>query len=236
MTGQGGRSQPWLHVDLRGVVLVGSHDHYHRRLRPQPKACSCRNNLATLSVIFSFSPIPRTYLGKLIGGFTAISGIFILTLPIPIVVNSFASYYKVRLGTQFRKPSFECGSSVFIHDKNKKKSFISPPEPAVEERGGAEEAGEVQGGRGRGHGVEEVQHVQTGISLRLLRHCALIYTTDHLWGSHLYERKSTLYPDHLLVLPYRQSINYLVGTYLSWRKSTLYPYHLYSASLYPVTL
>ena len=37
---------------------------------------------------------PRTYLGKLIGGFTAISGIFILTLPIPIVVNSFASYYK----------------------------------------------------------------------------------------------------------------------------------------------
>ena len=38
---------------------------------------------------------PRTYLGKLIGGFTAISGIFILTLPIPIVVNSFASYYKV---------------------------------------------------------------------------------------------------------------------------------------------
>ena len=39
---------------------------------------------------------PRTYLGKLIGGFTAISGIFILTLPIPIVVNSFASYYKVR--------------------------------------------------------------------------------------------------------------------------------------------
>ena len=40
---------------------------------------------------------PRTFLGKLLGGFCALSGIFILTLPIPIVVNSFASYYKNRL-------------------------------------------------------------------------------------------------------------------------------------------
>ena len=31
------------------------------------------------------------------GGFCALLGIFILTLPIPIVVNSFASYYKNRL-------------------------------------------------------------------------------------------------------------------------------------------
>ncbi len=35
--------------------------------------------------------------GKLIGGFCALSGTFILTLPIPIVVNSFAGYYKNRL-------------------------------------------------------------------------------------------------------------------------------------------
>ena len=32
-----------------------------------------------------------------IGGLCALGGIFILTLPIPIVVNSFASYYKNRL-------------------------------------------------------------------------------------------------------------------------------------------
>ena len=35
--------------------------------------------------------------GKLVGGFCALSGVFILTLPIPIVVNSFAMYYKNRL-------------------------------------------------------------------------------------------------------------------------------------------
>ena len=36
-------------------------------------------------------------LGKIIGGFCALSGVFILTLPIPIVVNSFAPFYKNRL-------------------------------------------------------------------------------------------------------------------------------------------
>merc|ERR1712155_328176 len=35
--------------------------------------------------------------GKMIGGCCALSGVFILTLPIPIVVNSFAVFYKNRL-------------------------------------------------------------------------------------------------------------------------------------------
>ena len=41
------------------------------------------------------SNIPHS--GKLVGGFCALSGVFILTLPIPIVVNSFAQFYKNRL-------------------------------------------------------------------------------------------------------------------------------------------
>ena len=40
---------------------------------------------------------PKTMIGKLIGGLCALTGIFILTLPIPIVVNSFASFYNNRL-------------------------------------------------------------------------------------------------------------------------------------------
>ena len=35
--------------------------------------------------------------GKLTGGFCTLSGVFILTLPILIVVNSFAQFYKNRL-------------------------------------------------------------------------------------------------------------------------------------------
>ena len=53
-----------------------------------------RNNVVVglgLYLLFLFS------LGKLIGGFCALCGTFILTLPIPIVVNSFAGYYKNRL-------------------------------------------------------------------------------------------------------------------------------------------
>ena len=42
---------------------------------------------------------PETLLGKIIGGCCALSGVFILTLPIPIVVNSFATYYKNRYNT-----------------------------------------------------------------------------------------------------------------------------------------
>ena len=40
---------------------------------------------------------PETLLGKIIGGCCALSGVFILTLPIPIVVSSFAQCYKRKL-------------------------------------------------------------------------------------------------------------------------------------------
>ena len=39
----------------------------------------------------------QTFLGKVFGGFCALLGVFTLTLPIPIVVNSFAGFYKNRL-------------------------------------------------------------------------------------------------------------------------------------------
>ena len=41
--------------------------------------------------------IVQTFLGKMFGGLCAIVGVFTLTLPIPIVVNSFAGFYKNRL-------------------------------------------------------------------------------------------------------------------------------------------
>ena len=49
-----------------------------------------------LNPFYKFSTI-RSFLGKFIAGFCALSGVFILTLPIPIVVNSFANFYKNRL-------------------------------------------------------------------------------------------------------------------------------------------
>ena len=39
----------------------------------------------------------QTTAGKLAGGLCALAGVFLLTLPLPIVVNSFAALYKNRL-------------------------------------------------------------------------------------------------------------------------------------------
>ena len=39
----------------------------------------------------------QSFLGKFIGGFCALVGVFTITLPIPIVVNSFSGFYKNRL-------------------------------------------------------------------------------------------------------------------------------------------
>ena len=35
--------------------------------------------------------------GKLIGGFCALFGVFTITLPVPIMVNSFSNFYKNKL-------------------------------------------------------------------------------------------------------------------------------------------
>ena len=60
----------------------------------QPLTMS-RWGLMTLTTV-GYDLNPETLLGKIIGGCCALSGVFILTLPIPIVVNSFATYYKNR--------------------------------------------------------------------------------------------------------------------------------------------
>ena len=41
------------------------------------------------------TPVSAT--GKLIGGFCALFGVFTITLPVPILVNSFTNFYKNRL-------------------------------------------------------------------------------------------------------------------------------------------
>ncbi len=79
-------------MDFRRVFLVGSYDHYHRRV-----TIKTIDRHTCYVILFRYDLDPKTFLGKLIGGFCALSGTFILTLPIPIVVNSFAGYYKNRL-------------------------------------------------------------------------------------------------------------------------------------------
>jgi len=53
--------------------------------------------LMVLTTVGYGSTAPSTVAGKMIGGFCALLGVFILALPVPIVVNSFSTNYKNRL-------------------------------------------------------------------------------------------------------------------------------------------
>ena len=71
----------------------------------------CRWGLMTLTTV-GYDLNPETLLGKIIGGCCALSGVFILTLPIPIVVNSFATYYKNRSTQLDYQLFFKCQMSI----------------------------------------------------------------------------------------------------------------------------
>ena len=43
------------------------------------------------------SSTPISGFGKFIGGICAVFGVFTITLPVPVVVNSFSNFYKTRL-------------------------------------------------------------------------------------------------------------------------------------------
>ena len=64
---------------------------------PHTLASHYRNMPITRVLLYYEHMIVQTFLGKMFGGLCAIVGVFTLTLPIPIVVNSFAGFYKNRL-------------------------------------------------------------------------------------------------------------------------------------------
>jgi hypothetical protein len=63
-----------------------------------------------------------------LGGFCALSGVFILSLPIPIVVSSFANYYKNRLWRNevaFKKEARRKQLKVYKIDSRLPKNILS---------------------------------------------------------------------------------------------------------------
>ena len=85
---------------------------------------------------------PASLTGKAIGGVCAVVGVFILTLPVPIVVNSFASYYKVGV-TLVSAPN--CADMTIVTKCVEPVGIFSFSESLVEERSGAQ--AEAQGPR-----------------------------------------------------------------------------------------
>lgn len=53
-----------------------------------------RSDILFWCLLGSLASSSQSVLGKFVGGFCALVGVFTITLPIPIVVNSFAGFYK----------------------------------------------------------------------------------------------------------------------------------------------
>ena len=71
------------------MLLVGADDHHNCGLWGEPKGQTPFRRL-----LDSLDSSSQSVLGKFVGGFCALVGVFTITLPIPIVVNSFAGFYK----------------------------------------------------------------------------------------------------------------------------------------------
>ena len=69
----------------------------------------------------------QTFLGKIMGGLCALVGVFTITLPIPIIVNSFAGFYKARLWrTEVAQKKRER-----IHEKEEADKLLGPDSQEV---------------------------------------------------------------------------------------------------------
>ena len=90
--------------------------------------------VVTMSTVGYGDQVPTTFLAKVVGVFTALTGILVIALPYPIIVSRFNKYYEL----QKKIKGTTTGMSVF-DDNGEGEDFVQPQYDGVIFRGNREE-------------------------------------------------------------------------------------------------
>ena len=119
-----------------GIVIFASLVYYAERIQVNPTndfssiPLGLWWALVTMTTVGYGDVSPTTGLGKVVGSCCAICGVLVIALPIPIIVNNFADYYKNEMRKEKavkRKEAIEKarreGAFVSFHNVNLRNAF-----------------------------------------------------------------------------------------------------------------
>jgi potassium voltage-gated channel Shaw-related subfamily C protein len=128
------------------IVIFASLIYYAERLQKNPEndftsiPIGLWWSIVTMTTVGYGDMVPKTYVGMMVGGLCALTGVLTIALPVPVIVANFAMYYS---HTQARSK---------LPKKRRRVMAVEPVRPARGPGGGGGPPGGGPGGTGGGGG------------------------------------------------------------------------------------